>query len=125
MVTYEVIENYKDKIRAELRTTERFAKDARKELGKGNFNVAMTQVLEAEGHIQETKNLLKEMNKLDEMDKTNTDVRRDITLAREINENNRQLEELEKQLTEVKEMAQKEAKPEPEKEEEEKYHIKV
>ena len=125
MVSYEAIENYKDKIRAELRTTERFAKDARKELGKGNFNVAMTQVLEAEKHLTETKNLLKEINKLDEMEKTNTDVRKDITLAKEINENNRQLEELEKQLTEVKEMATREVKPESEKEEEEKYHIKV
>ncbi len=124
MVTYEVLQTYRERVRVELKVTEKFSKDARKELGKGNFNVAMTQVLEAEKHLQETKSLLKEMNKLEEMEKTNLGIKRDITMAKEINESNQQLEELEKELTEVKEIAGREEKPETVNEEE-KFHIKV
>lgn len=124
MVTEEVIQTYKDKARTELKLSVTFAKDAQKELRVGNYRVAMAQALEAERHIQETRILLREINHLTEMEKTNFGVKRAITLAQEINEEDRKLEELEKQLTEVKEHAAKEKAPETTTEEE-KYDIRV
>lgn len=108
MVTDNVMEDYRDKTKSELKLTSSFAKDAQKELRKGNFRVALTQVQEAEIHIQETKNLLKEMNNLSEMERSNNNVRRATMLAQEVNQKEKELEELEKQLIQVKQAANKE-----------------
>lgn len=125
MVIDEVIYDYKNKTRIELKKTAAFTRDARREIRKGNYRVAMVQALEAERHIQETRTLLRELNKLSEMERTNLGVKRAITMAEQINEEDRKLEELEKQLTQVKEAANREAKPGPEEEKEEEYHIEV
>ena len=116
MVTASVIEDYTDKAKTELKTTASFAKDAIRELRKGNFKIALAQVQEAEMHVQEAKVLLKEMNHLIEMESANNNVRRATTLSNEINDRERELEELEKQLVKVKEAATKETIPDPEKE---------
>ena len=108
MVAESVMEDYKERTRAELRMTSSFAKDALRELRKGNFKVALTQVQEAEAHIVETKNLLKEMNHLSEMERTNNNVKKATMLAQEVNEKERELEELEKQLIQVKQAATQE-----------------
>lgn len=120
-----VMQDYKNKTRQELRITSAFTRDARRELRKGNFKIAMAQALEAERHIQDIKNLLREMNRLNEMERSNANIKRAIRLAQEINDKDRQLAELEKQLTQVKEAAKMEAKPGPEEEKEEEYKIEV
>lgn len=124
MVIENVMEDYRIKTKAELKKSAMFAKDAQRELRKGNFKVALAQVLEAERHIEDTKVLLKEMDHLNEMERANLGVKRTIRFSQEINEKDRQLQELEKQLGEVKEAAKRETKPEM-KEEEEEYKIKV
>ena len=116
MVTANVIEDYTDKAKTELKTTASFAKDAIRELRRGNFKISLAQVLEAETHVQEAKVLLKEMNHLIEMETANNNVRRATTLSNEINDRERELEELEKQLVKVKEAATKETITNPEKE---------
>ena len=125
MVTDSVMEDFKDKTKSELKITASFAKDAQRELRKGNYRIALAQAQEAEIHIQETKAILKEMNHLSEMERANNNVRRATVLSREIDEKERELEELEKQLVQVKEAAGKETKPESLKKEEEESVPKV
>lgn len=117
MVNENLMEDYKDKTKEELKKTATFARDARKELRNGNFKVALSQVQEAEGHIQEAKVLLKEMNHLNEMESANNNVRRATSLAQEINDKEKELEELERQLVSVKEAASRETIPEQSEEE--------
>lgn len=117
MVTDAVMEEYKEKTRTELKITASFAKDALRELRRGNYRVAIAQAQEAEGHLQETKTLLKEMNHLSDMERTNNNVERAIILSQEVNDKEKQLEKLETQLIQVKEAAGKESSPEPLKEE--------
>lgn len=125
MISEEVRLEYETKARVELNDSIAFAKSARRELGRGNFKVALTQAMEAEKHILEAKALLRELNQLSEMDRTNAGAERGIRFEAEINKQNKKLEELEIQLAQAKKTtATQSGQPEPMNEEEE-YKIKV
>lgn len=124
MISEQVRLDYEVKSRAELNESITFARNARREMGRGNYKVAQTQAMEAEKHILEAKALLRSLNQLSEMERTNETVNREIKFEEEVNAQAKQLEELEVQLTHVKEAGTGETKPEHVSEEEE-YNIKV
>lgn len=124
MISDEVRLDYEVKIREELKLSISFAKNAKKELNRGNYKVALTQAMEAEKHIGDAKGLLRSMNQLNEMERLNTSLKKEIKFAVEFNEQNRQLEELEIQLEQVKNMAAKASEPETITDDEE-FKIKV
>ncbi len=116
---------YEDKAREELRQSISFAKDARKELNRGNYKIAMAQAMEAEKHIGEAKGLLRSLNQIMETDRTNTNMQRDIKFEEEYNKQNKELEELEVQLAQVKSAASEGKKPETGGSKEEEYEVKI
>ncbi len=125
MISEELRLEYENKSREELKLSISFAKDARRELNRGNFKIAMAQAMEAEKHIGDAKSLLRNLNQLTEMGRTNTNMQREIKLEEEFKDQNRQLEELEIQLAQVKSAAAEEKKPETAHEKEQEYEVKV
>lgn len=125
MISEELKLEYDNKAKEELKLSIRFAKDARRELNRGNFKIALSQAMEAEKHIGEAKSLLRNLNQLAEMDRTKVGMQRDIKLEEEYNAQNRQIVELETQLAEVKTAAAEEKKPESVSEKDEEYEVKV
>lgn len=125
MISEEVKLDYENKSREELRLSISFARNARRELNRGNFKVAMTQAMEAEKHIVEVKGLIRNIYQLAEMDRANSGKKREIRFEEEFKEQNKQLEDLELQLANVKSAAAKESAPGTAGEKDEEYEIKV
>lgn len=125
MISEEMKLEYESKAREELKLSVTFANDARRELNRGNFKISMAQTMEAEKHIGEAKSLLRNLNQLTEMGRTNVNMQRDIKLEEELNDQNRQIEELEIQLAQVKSAAAEEKKPEEIHEKDQEYEVKL